>query len=246
MMPVALKVLADGSSRPLREVFELVCQLYAFTPEQLAHTLPSGRQTTLRSRVGWAKTYLVKAGLIEQPKRGICLITERGKAALASGQTIDNHYLAQFGEFLAFGESIGRLLAVLSNAAEAQKPEQARPPQEQIEQVLAGSTASLRKTGSASIPSTCRPSATPIKSWVVPRSKPLPGRSIYTAPARGCLSPPSALAVRRREYVGLIEKRIVLIDGRELAPLMIEHNVGVSTSELYAVKAIDSDYFLEE
>lgn len=198
MMPVALKVLADGSSRPLREVFELVCQLYAFTPEQLAHTLPSGRQTTLRSRVGWAKTYLVKAGLIEQPKRGICLITERGKAALASGQTIDNHYLAQFGEFLAFGESIGRLLAVLSNAAEAQKPEQARTPQEQIEQVLAGSTASLRKTGSASIPSTCRPSATPIKSWVVPRSKPLPGRSIYTAPARGSLSPPRALAVRRK------------------------------------------------
>lgn len=202
MMPVALKVLADGSSRPLREVFELVCQLYAFTPEQLAHTLPSGRQTTLRSRVGWAKTYLVKAGLIEQPKRGICLITERGKAALASGQTIDNHYLAQFGEFvaftLAFGESIGRLLAVLSNAAEAQKPEQARTPQEQIEQALAGSTASLRKTGPASIPSTCRPSATPIKSWVVPRSKPLPGRSIYTAPARGSLSPPRALAVRRK------------------------------------------------
>ncbi|HDT5895485.1 TPA: winged helix-turn-helix domain-containing protein, partial [Aeromonas hydrophila subsp. hydrophila] len=62
----------------------------------------SGRQTTLRSRVGWAKTYLVKAGLIEQPKRGICLITERGKAALVSGQSIDNHYLAQFNEFVAF------------------------------------------------------------------------------------------------------------------------------------------------
>lgn len=78
MMPVVLKVLADGVTRPLRDVFELICQHYAFTPEQLADTLPSGRQTTLRSRVGWAKTYLVKAGLIEQPKRGICLITERG------------------------------------------------------------------------------------------------------------------------------------------------------------------------
>ncbi|MGU5717862.1 winged helix-turn-helix domain-containing protein [Aeromonas mytilicola] len=101
MMPAVLKVLADGAARSLREVFERVCQHYAFTPEQLADTLPSGRQTTLRSRIGWAKTYLVKAGLIEQPKRGLCLITARGKAALASGQAIDNHYLAQFGEFVA-------------------------------------------------------------------------------------------------------------------------------------------------
>lgn len=49
-----------------------------------------------------------------------------------------------------------------------------------------------------------------------------------------------------RDFVTRIEKRIVLIDGHELAALMIEHNVGVSTRELYAVKAIDSDYFLEE
>ena len=66
MMPAVLKVLADGHARPLREVFERVCQHYAFTPEQLADTLPSGRQTTIRSRVGWAKTYLVKTGLIEK------------------------------------------------------------------------------------------------------------------------------------------------------------------------------------
>lgn len=48
------------------------------------------------------------------------------------------------------------------------------------------------------------------------------------------------------EFVSMIEKRIVFIDGSELAALMIEHNVGVSTRELYTVKAIDSDYFLEE
>lgn len=107
MMPIVLKVLVDGATRPLREVFELVCQHYAFTTAQLAETLPSGRQTTLRSRVGWAKTYLVKAGLIEQPRRGICLITERGKTALVSDQTIDNHYLAQFSEFKEFYETGG-------------------------------------------------------------------------------------------------------------------------------------------
>ncbi len=38
MMPVVLKVLADGAARSLREVFERVFQYYAFTPEQLADT----------------------------------------------------------------------------------------------------------------------------------------------------------------------------------------------------------------
>nr|WP_237750942.1 winged helix-turn-helix domain-containing protein [Gallaecimonas xiamenensis] len=44
-MPAVLVALADGKERPLREVYEQVCQHYAFTPEQLAQTLPSGRQS---------------------------------------------------------------------------------------------------------------------------------------------------------------------------------------------------------
>ncbi|MDZ4401310.1 restriction endonuclease [Prosthecobacter sp.] len=39
--------------------------------------------------------------------------------------------------------------------------------------------------------------------------------------------------------------KIVLIDGDELAELMIDHNVGVSVAQVYAVKRIDSDYFAE-
>lgn len=45
MMPAVLKVSADGAANILREVFERVCQLYAF----IAETLPSGCQTTSRS-----------------------------------------------------------------------------------------------------------------------------------------------------------------------------------------------------
>ncbi|MGL5037493.1 MAG: winged helix-turn-helix domain-containing protein, partial [Aeromonas sp.] len=147
MMPAVLKVLADGVACPLREVFERVCQHYAFTAQQLADTLPSGRQTTLRSRVGWAKTYLVKAGLIEQPKRGICLITERGKAALMSGLAIDNHYLTQFNEFVAFAnvtsENAGNEQPAMATPADTSVPEQASTPQEQIEQALAAINRSL-------------------------------------------------------------------------------------------------------
>ena len=45
------------------------------------------------------------------------------------------------------------------------------------------------------------------------------------------------------EYVRMIEKRIVLIDGKQLADLMIDHNIGVNVAHTYNVKRLDSDYF---
>tara|TARA_Y100001001_G_scaffold128624_1_gene127589 strand:- start:426 stop:545 length:120 start_codon:yes stop_codon:yes gene_type:complete len=39
---------------------------------------------------------------------------------------------------------------------------------------------------------------------------------------------------------------VVLIDGKQLAELMIKHNLGVSVKETYQVKAIDSDYFADD
>jgi restriction system protein len=48
-----------------------------------------------------------------------------------------------------------------------------------------------------------------------------------------------------RDYVGRISKRLVLIDGAELARLMVQHNVGVRTRTTYEVKKIDEDYFAE-
>ena len=40
--------------------------------------------------------------------------------------------------------------------------------------------------------------------------------------------------------------KIILIDGKRLAQLMIDHNVGVSTVKTYEIKRVDSDYFLED
>ena len=48
-----------------------------------------------------------------------------------------------------------------------------------------------------------------------------------------------------RDNVDKLSKKIVLIDGQELARYMIEYNVGVSTKHAYEVKRIDSDYFEE-
>ena len=48
------------------------------------------------------------------------------------------------------------------------------------------------------------------------------------------------------DYVSKIENKVVLIDGNQLAFLMIDHDVGVSEVATYKVKRIDTDYFTEE
>ena len=46
-----------------------------------------------------------------------------------------------------------------------------------------------------------------------------------------------------RDYVIRIEKKIVLINGDELAQLMIRFGLGVTTRAEYKVRAVDGDYF---
>lgn len=48
------------------------------------------------------------------------------------------------------------------------------------------------------------------------------------------------------EYVANIDLKIVLIDGEQLAQLMIDNDIGVSNIASYEIKRIDSDYFSEE
>ena len=49
-----------------------------------------------------------------------------------------------------------------------------------------------------------------------------------------------------RDFAERSSKRIILINGQQLAQLMIEHNVGVSTVETHEIKRVDSDYFIED
>ncbi|RKR07697.1 restriction system protein [Kushneria sinocarnis] len=49
-----------------------------------------------------------------------------------------------------------------------------------------------------------------------------------------------------QEYVTQLETRLILIDGQQLARLMIDHNVGVTTVDRFEIKRLDSDYFLDE
>ena len=49
-----------------------------------------------------------------------------------------------------------------------------------------------------------------------------------------------------KEYVDTIDSKIVLIDGKQLAEYMIDHDIGVSIEKTYEIKRVDSDYFAED
>lgn len=62
---------------------------------------------------------------------------------------------------------------------------------------------------------------------------------------KGVFITTSTYSKEAKQYVEKLNKKIVLIDGQELARYMIEYNVGVSTKQVYEVKRIDTDYFEE-
>lgn len=62
---------------------------------------------------------------------------------------------------------------------------------------------------------------------------------------KGIFITSSTFTKEARDFVSRIDSRIILIDGQNLAQLMIEHNVGVTPFVSYEVKKIDSDYFTE-
>jgi restriction system protein len=63
---------------------------------------------------------------------------------------------------------------------------------------------------------------------------------------KGVLITTSQFTKEAREYVKIIEKRIILIDGEQLSELMLEHNVGVNEIQTYTLKKVNFDYFNEE
>lgn len=98
-----LKMVADKQTHTLRSLYERLSDEFGLTHEERAELLPSGNQSIIENRIGWAKTYLKKAGLLEYPKRGHVLITERGLTFLAqTGPSIKAKDLRQFDEFQEF------------------------------------------------------------------------------------------------------------------------------------------------
>ena len=102
MLPL-LKLAADGKEHKKREAEEQLAQEFGLTDDERATLLPSGKQRLFDNRVGWARTYLKQAGLLESVRRGVIRITDRGHSVLARKlDRLDNDVLDEFPEFLEF------------------------------------------------------------------------------------------------------------------------------------------------
>ena len=91
-----IKGLSDGQMHTMREIKKYVASSMGLSAADLATTLPSGSQTIFDNRIGWARTYLKKAGLIISPSRGVFQLTDNGKSALPDADSIDNAYLMRY------------------------------------------------------------------------------------------------------------------------------------------------------
>ena len=102
MLPL-LRFASDGAERPFREAVDKLADEFTLTDDERSELLPSGTAHVFGSRVGWARTYLKQAGLLEAPKRGIFRITSEGKVLLTKNPTrVDNNLLNQYETFRAF------------------------------------------------------------------------------------------------------------------------------------------------
>ena len=79
-----LQCLADKETYHTRDIQEYIAKHFQLSEEDLRDMIPSGQTTRLANRVGWGRTHLNKAGLIEQVTRGNYRITEAGEKVVAS------------------------------------------------------------------------------------------------------------------------------------------------------------------
>lgn len=108
MLPLLRFAEGKGSEISTSEAVESLAVELSLTEEDLKEMLPSGIQSTFVNRVGWASTYMKKAGLIETTRRGFYQITEQGKDLLKKQpKAINVKLLKQYPDFLEFQQLKG-------------------------------------------------------------------------------------------------------------------------------------------
>jgi restriction system protein len=269
------------------------------TPEERSALLPSGKQTIFSNRTNWAKTYLAKAGLIENTRRGYFKITTRGEQVLASHPSrIDNAFLGQFDEFKRFRErsANGTEQTGHQQSANAELVTRTETPDEvmraahqQIEISLAhelldriraapsdfferlivrlllgmgygGSVAAagraLGRSGDDGVDGVIDQDALGLDQVYVQAKRYMAGNNIGPGAIRdffggldrhkgtkGLFVTTSTFSPAARETAEFLSKRIVLVDGEQLAKLMIHHNIGCRIEDTLHIKKIDEEFF---
>jgi restriction system protein len=293
MLPL-LKYASDTKEHSLRETIEALADEFQLADDERRTLLPSGQQTIFDNRVGWARTYLKKAGLLETTRRGYYRITKRGQDVLRQKPPeINVAYLKQFAEFVEF-QSTHRNREDEANNHEAAE---SRTPEEEIEaayqkvreglvtellQTVKGASPSfferlvidllvkmgyggtrtdagerLGRSGDGGVDGNIKEDRLGLdaiyiqaKRWDGPVGRPeiqkFAGALQGQRARKGIFITTSSFTGDAEDYVSRIDSKIVLIDGNNLAQLMIDYNVGVAPLAAYELKRVDSDYFTEE
>lgn len=295
IMQHLLMYVSDGQEHSLRQTIEALAAKFNLSEEERKELLPSGQQAIFNNRVGWARTYLKKARLLESPQRGFIKITERGIKVLNEKPSIINtQFLEQFPEYIEFRTTRRNV----TNGNIIIDPDVDNTPQESIERgyqqirkeveteilnrvkscspdfferlvvdllIKMGYGGSRRDAGKAigkssdgGIDGIIKEDKLGLdivyiqaKRWdntVVgrPEIQKFVGALHGQRARKGVFITTSRFSQEAKDYVAMIDSKIVLIDGQELAQLMIDNNVGVSTVSIYEIKKIDSDYFTDE
>lgn len=296
MLPL-LQLLADQKEYALKDLTAVLGEHFKLTDEEMNELQPSGQALLFANRVGWARTYLKKAGLIETPRRGMLKITGRGQNVLSNNpQKIDLQLLRQYPEFLEFQnlkkDELEPSSLMENSANEKQTPEETIDiAYQNIRQSLAqelidtvrrlspafferlvvellvkmGYGGSLKdagkavgKTGDEGIDGTIKEDKLGLdiiyiqaKRWdagnVVgrPELHKFVGALAGQGAKKGIFITTSSFTKDALNYSPKNETKIVLIDGVQLAQLMIDYNLGVSVQRAYEIKRLDNDYFEE-
>lgn len=296
MLPL-LQLLSDEKPHKTRDAIESLALSLKLNDDERQELLTSG-QRVFNNRVGWARTYLKKAGLLSSPSRGVLTITDRGRAAIVQNLTkIDNNFLKKFPEFLEF-QNYKSEEHITSPAAPTPEDDQNTPEenidlayqkirkslaQELIDTVRGLSPAfferlvvellvklgyggsikdagqAVGKTGDEGIDGTIKEDKLGLdiiyiqaKRWqsgnVVgrPELHKFVGALAGQGAKKGVFITTSSFTKEALGYSPKNETKIVLIDGEQLAQLMIDYDLGVSVQKVYELKRIDSDYFEED
>lgn len=293
MLPF-MRLASDKAEHSLREAIEKLSDEFKLTEQERRELLPSGQQEVFENRVGWARTYLKKAGLIQTTRRGFFQITERGLEVLKKKPAnIDAKFLTQFDEFRAFKA----LRHERSNGEEAEQVSQQGTPQEALEQAYQNLRAELAaellsqikqsppalferlvvelvvkmgyggsrkdagqaigKSGDEGIDGIIKEDRLGLdiiylqaKRWEGTVGRPeiqkFAGALQGQRARKGIFITTSDFSRDALEYAAKIESKIVLIDGEQLAQMLIDHNIGVAPVSNFEIKKIDSDYFSDQ
>lgn len=297
MLPL-LKQVSDKQEHKYRDLIESLAIEFQVSEEERKELLASGNQAIFDNRVGWAKTYLKKAGLLDSPKRATFVITQLGLETLNKNpDRIDAKFLRQFPSFLDFQNSSrngnGDDEEVVIIETNEQTPEEnLDKAYQRIRKSLAsellnrvvelsptfferlvvellvkmGYGGSIKdagkaigKSGDEGIDGTIKEDKLGLDIIYIQAKRWRPGNVIGRpelhkfvgalagqGAKKGIFITTSNFTKDALDYTPKNETKIVLIDGEQLAQLMIDYSLGCATQQIYELKKIDSDYFGED